>query len=174
MLDAVLNWFEIHPGLAAWVQTFGTMVALIIAIAVPWSIHRSERRKNKVDKLHQGQAIAMLIGHHLRALDGEIERAIASADKGDFAGMSIKVPQSIEAEVNQLWLMETAGGYVLHLIATLKSNKRLIETALPLLKDRSPTEITSAINLGKERLQSAREDIKNALKAMDRLLDRNI
>jgi hypothetical protein len=32
----LLSWIEGHPGTAAWVQAVGAIIALVIAIAVPW------------------------------------------------------------------------------------------------------------------------------------------
>jgi hypothetical protein len=32
----LLDWIEGHPATAAWVQAVGTIIALAIAIAVPW------------------------------------------------------------------------------------------------------------------------------------------
>lgn len=40
----MLSWIEHHPGLAAWVQAIGAILALVIAIAVPMLTDRSQAK----------------------------------------------------------------------------------------------------------------------------------
>jgi hypothetical protein len=41
---SVLSWIEDHPGLAAWVQAFGTIAALLFAVLIPIAERRSAER----------------------------------------------------------------------------------------------------------------------------------
>lgn len=43
-MDDVLHWFEVHPGLAGYVQTLGSLFALIVAIRMPIWQRRSVER----------------------------------------------------------------------------------------------------------------------------------
>jgi hypothetical protein len=44
----LLGWIESHPGIAAWVQAIGAIVALVVAISVPvWMARRADRLSRK-------------------------------------------------------------------------------------------------------------------------------
>jgi hypothetical protein len=44
---ALLGWIECHPGMAAWVQALGAILALAVAICVPAWMARSTDRLNR-------------------------------------------------------------------------------------------------------------------------------
>ena len=83
--SGVLGWIESRSALAAWVQAGGTILALAIAIGVPWFIHHTETRERKKTTLHQGQAVALLIQHPIQMLEGEIKRASYPRSAREFA-----------------------------------------------------------------------------------------
>lgn len=121
----MIDWGWVTP---AWVQAIGTLLALAIAIYVPRRIHGREAKERADDQRRQGQGIALLIGHTLRTLEGEIHRTINKIDriikKGEpvkFQEMVIDIPQLIQAEVNRLWLMGPAGDRILHVVSTLEA-----------------------------------------------------
>jgi hypothetical protein len=39
-----LSWIEAHPGTAGWVQAVGAVLAILLAIAIPFFQHRRERK----------------------------------------------------------------------------------------------------------------------------------
>jgi hypothetical protein len=61
-MDPLAWWLEIGPvAQAAWVQAIGTLVALKIAILLPWAISRGERRRQRQrDESARRIAIAQL------------------------------------------------------------------------------------------------------------------
>lgn len=46
-MDAVLRWVELHPGLASWVQAFGSIAAIVAAIWIAGSERRYRLRIEK-------------------------------------------------------------------------------------------------------------------------------
>lgn len=54
-----MRWIECHPGLAGYLQAAGSLLALLIAIAVPWMIHRQQDRTAR--EPHQ-RSIERLLG----------------------------------------------------------------------------------------------------------------
>ena len=171
MISAFLSFVESHLGVAAWIQAFGTLIALAVAIWVPFRIHKSERRELEKDRIRQGQGIALRVMHVLRALDGQIERALSGIESEyqdeapEFKDLAIAVPQPIEDVLDQLWLMGSAGGSILHAVSTLQTNK--IENA-------NVNEIGHVFDLAVERLESVRRDIADALEAIDQIVDSGV
>ncbi len=157
----------------AWVQVIGTLIALCIAIAVPWRIHLSERRQRETEKRRQGQGIAVLISPILLVLDGAIERAIVAGSNGNYSAMDIEMPSSVIEQVNLLWLMGPAGGHVLNVISTLDANSRLIREQLSV---RNPTQshINQRSGLALERLAIARDAVADAVAAMEVLINSKV
>jgi hypothetical protein len=49
-LNEMIMWLEVHPGLATWMQTFGTFVALAIAIAIPQKQLKDSRRQTELQR----------------------------------------------------------------------------------------------------------------------------
>lgn len=54
-------WLECHPGMASWVQAVGTLLALLLAIAVPVAIHVSERRASNASELRYNRNVRAAI-----------------------------------------------------------------------------------------------------------------
>lgn len=50
-MDPLFCWIEAHPGLAAWLQGALSIIAIAIAIAVPWWQRRSEIRHAKQESV---------------------------------------------------------------------------------------------------------------------------
>lgn len=48
-----------HEAAAAWVQAVGTLLAILVAIAVPWQIHRQERRALQAQTELRGRLTAI-------------------------------------------------------------------------------------------------------------------
>jgi len=38
--QSVISWIESHPGIASWVQAIGSILAIIVAICIPYSQHQ--------------------------------------------------------------------------------------------------------------------------------------
>ena len=165
--DAIVCWLKANAHLSGWIQGAGTLIALAIAIGVPWCIHRNEVREKKRTKLHQAQGLAILLGPSLRVLQEEIKTA-----KGlpRFSQKIVDIPDDLTTEVQSLWIMGAAGGHILQAIAALRSNKRQIEDARPVVAGNSAREVSEIINIANEKLLIADRDIDDALDAIDRLI----
>ena len=66
-----MEWLKEY---AAVIQAIGTLLAIAIAIWVPFKIHSNETRRREHENRLKGQAIALLIEPLLRVIDGQIER----------------------------------------------------------------------------------------------------
>ena len=154
----------------AWVQAIGTLIALFIAIAVPWRIHLNESRQRKSEKRLQGQAIAILIRPILIVLRGTIERAMVAGSNGDYAAMDVEVPSSIKEQVNLLWLMGSAGGHVLTVISALDANSRLVREHIG-VKNPTQSQINERLRLTLECLENARDAAVDTGAALGVLID---
>lgn len=73
----MLYWIEKHPGLASWVQAIGSIIAIAIAIAVPWWQKRQAMKQAQdVDRAQ--------LRHLLHTLLDEITVAVeAFKEEGD-------------------------------------------------------------------------------------------
>lgn len=73
----MLYWIEKHPGLASWVQALGSIIAIAIAIAVPWWQKRQAMKQAQdVDRAQ--------LRHLLHTLLDEITVAVeAFKEEGD-------------------------------------------------------------------------------------------
>ncbi|MTK64934.1 MAG: hypothetical protein F8N15_10580 [Methanobacterium sp.] len=83
-----MNWIELHPGTAAWVQAGGALVALIIAVCVPtWHTRKIEARKRRQFL----QSVA--------AIGGEVQKCFtnAAAHCGHDTEQGLRFVRSVEA-----------------------------------------------------------------------------
>lgn len=172
MLDSFLCWIESHPGLAAWVQVGGTFIALTIAIGVPWRLHKNEAKERAVDRRNQGRGIALLIRSSLYALDNDMEQVILGAGYIPFANMVVEVPKGIKDEVGRLWLMGgAAASNTQHLISQIEAHNGYIATTLIWWSKVSANGRAEYIKLAVARLEIARNSLKSALVAIEKLTE---
>ena len=72
----MLSWIECHPGLASWLQAFGSIVAIIIAIWVPYWQKKQAQAQSKLAEREQ-------VRHLLRNLRDEMIVVEENFDKGN-------------------------------------------------------------------------------------------
>ncbi|MCQ4297484.1 hypothetical protein NAU58_18050 [Pseudomonas stutzeri] len=89
-MEWVFTWFEAHPGTASWAQAIGTIIALVIAIAVPFHQNRMMRREASIRNHEQAiqlfdslGAMANFAGHLLSMVQDEL-----NDDDGVFGTLS--------------------------------------------------------------------------------------
>jgi hypothetical protein len=70
-------WIEAHPGMASWVQAAGAIIAIAIAIGVPWLQRRHELRDAKLDDEVALKELRKRLTVSMRA---EIQAILNSAD----------------------------------------------------------------------------------------------
>ena len=151
------------------IQAVGTLLAIAIAIWVPFKIHRNEARRGEREIRLKGQAIALLIEPLLRAIDGQIDREGIVRPEGP---NPIEIPEEILSHSRDFWLMGEAGGNVLQLIGILQTHNRILEETVPLPTDMDEKERREFAHLFHERLNLARKCLRDAFAAIDILLKR--
>ena len=154
---------------AATIQAVGTLLAIAIAIWVPFKIHSNETRRREREIRLKGQAIALLIEPLLRAIDGQIDREGFVRPEGS---RQIEIPETILSLSRDLWLMGEAGGNVLQLIGILQAHNRILEDTISVPADMDEEERREFSRLFHERLNLARECLTDAFAAFDMLLKR--
>lgn len=147
-----------------------SLIAITIAIWVPFRIHSNQERERQREIRLRGQAMALLIDPLLRAIDGEIEHlgTLRPEDPSQ-----IDLPESIMSLSDHMWLMGEAGGSVLQLIGIIQIHNRILEETPILPIDMEEEQRLEFARLFHERLGFARECISEALAAIDRLIQPN-
>ena len=91
----VLDWIEGHPGLASWVQAFGSIAAILIAV---W-VSRADSRFRKTAEKHARRS-AIVRCQWVLANSGDVVEKIAKS----LAGGSITAPLAI-ANIGRLAIL---------------------------------------------------------------------
>lgn len=115
---------------AAWVQAGGSVLALVVAIFVPWWQHKKIEEERKREDFLRARAIAItilpeIVGLYDRLLkmkNASIE-IVASGDAkrfSTFANFTIHHPQKISERLDSMYLLGDAGDVVLALMARLE------------------------------------------------------
>lgn len=151
------------------IQAVLTVVAVAIAIYVPFQIHSNETHRRECEIRRKGQAIALLIGPLLRVVDEQIERANFVPLEGP---RQIEIPETVLSLLKDLWLMGAAGELVLQLIGILQAHNRILERTISLPVDMLEEEKREFSQLFHERLNLARGCLRDTFAAIDILLER--
>jgi hypothetical protein len=94
----MLQWIETHPGLAAWVQAIGAILAIVVAFLVVFLQQRLERDSAARERHARAIGLAILLHTDLVTLQGAIER---TARGGVLESEVLAVPASIVQYVDQ-------------------------------------------------------------------------
>jgi hypothetical protein len=142
----MLRWIEAHPGLAAWVQAIGAILAIIVAFLVVFLQQRLERRAAASERRARAIGLAILLHTDLVALQGAIDRTERA---GALESEVLKVPASIVQYADQFYLLGTAGHALLQMISAINAVAaqklafhRPIEQATPSAMRLAKTSIT--------------------------------
>jgi hypothetical protein len=114
----MLQWIETHPGLAAWVQAIGAILAIFVALLVVFLQQRLERNSAARERRERAIGLGILLHTDLVALQGAIER---TARDGVLESEVLKVPASIVQYADQFYLLGTAGHALLQMISTINA-----------------------------------------------------
>ncbi|WP_068436147.1 hypothetical protein [Magnetospirillum sp. XM-1] len=114
---------------AAWVQAIGTLLALVVAIVVPWWQHKKIEEERKREDFLRGRVIAITIlpeivdlYDRLIKLKNASIKIVASGDANrflEFGKFTISRPQKISERLDSMYLLGDAGDPVLALMARL-------------------------------------------------------
>lgn len=169
-----LGWTETHAGLAAWVQSGGTLFALGIAIGVPWFLHSREIQERKTDRALQAQGIALLIRPSLVVLKGKLDRELRMVREGaaPHEFRAVKVPETITGQIDQLWMMGVAGGHTLQLVSTLDADDQNLAEFTHYMNgaEQAPITISKMLRARAKTLDFALDDTNDALAQIETLL----
>lgn len=77
-MDCLIRWIELHPGLASWTQALGAILALLIAIYVPWDQHRKETLARKLESIQQQKSMRQKLTAGLSAEVKAIDEVLES------------------------------------------------------------------------------------------------
>ena len=109
-MDALLCWIEHHPGLAGWLQAIGSLLAIAIAIMVPyWQARKQGERAQAVrdQELHSLEAVLSLeISHCIEFLEIQAANSSAQLARGT---MMRPIPPSVrifDANCGKLGLLK--------------------------------------------------------------------
>lgn len=148
--DDAVGWTDRHQGLASWVQAIGTIVALGIAVWVPWRIHLREQSIAAMPR----QRKLLMLKDALGAMQWPIGYFQAMA--AEFPDDSIK-DANVEVVAEQMWKAIT-----LYLIA---------EAELPAIREACAGEVFEATP-DIERLQAAMAKYRSMIFAEEKGLHR--
>ncbi len=154
----VLDWFELHPGLAVWLQALGVMVALGIAIWVPYRTAKAQRERDAADRQIQAQGLAVAIHAALATLDQAMEKAVDTAH--GLEELIVDPPRTILENIHNLWRMGPAGSLVLRVLGGLEDHR--VQVASRLLLTLSKDEQNRFFGMSRDRLKGLRNQLFEA------------
>jgi hypothetical protein len=94
-----LEWIEHHPGLAAWVQAIGAIIAIIAAFVIANLQHALEKRDRQAERKERAKGLAFLLHAELLIFAAELERYAMYSYRLD----PIEVPTVVVAHADQLY-----------------------------------------------------------------------
>lgn len=166
-LEALLQWIELHPGLAAWVQAIGAIGAIIAVFLVVHLQQRTAARSAHRDRLRKARGLALLLQPELTAFEGTLERLSLLPPSSHKE--SAKPPQTILDVADQLYLLGEAGGSTLQMIGALNAHARLEATSAELAAGLEQAELD---RLRTARLSRARRNCVEAVRGLRRIIER--
>jgi hypothetical protein len=161
-LSAALQWFEAHPGTAAWLEGLGSIGAIIFVYLFALLQNRRFRSHENIDRIRRAQGLALVLIPVLTAFRPKIEAAIINESRP-------APPDEIMHLLDQLYILGVAGGSILQMVATLQANQR---SALP--ANTSEAARSSYNSVVRQRLSDALrycDDAGGALLKLTRTLE---
>lgn len=124
--EGFLRWVELHPGLASWVQAFGSLLAIGVAI---WLSSRESRYRIKIIKEARRNAIlraVSLVKSARRKLDDSLETWAAALKTN---GVKRILVGSMNEALAPLRGFESGGGVDFDICGHVIDARNAIETA---------------------------------------------
>ena len=117
LVDAALQWFEVHPGTASWLEAVGSITAIVLVYLFALFQGRQTRSHESTDRIRRAQGLALVLIPVLTAFRPKIETAIIQESKPT-------PPDEIIHLLDQLHVLGVAGGLILQMVAVLQANQR--------------------------------------------------
>ncbi|MFI5020081.1 MAG: hypothetical protein ACHQRJ_00315 [Alphaproteobacteria bacterium] len=139
-LNALLAWFEAHPGLATWIQGLGSLIAIAVAIWVPARMYSLARKEAEQERKLRTRRLALRIGPALKDVELELKR-IRNAwlpqrrERGEsleviFHNARLDMPQPLAETIGELYLFRgEIGNHLQQLVSILQRYSRIWEIA---------------------------------------------
>jgi hypothetical protein len=175
-MSDILNWLSDQPGLAAWVQAVGSIIAIVSGFALAYwqhrrtdHEHRQERERADKHTRIQAQALALILEGSLVELAGRLSLA-----KTDKPFSPVDLPHLLEERTDQIYVMGETGGYLLQLISTLTTHNRMLAELRSARLRNSYVGLEPGVEErlrqnAYERLQVASDCLEDALKGIAKL-----
>ena len=130
---------------AAWVQAIGSIIAIAVAIRVPYSLHRKARNDAETERRLKARSLSLRLLPILLILEPSVKRAMRAATEGFFdpAAVSVEVPESLKSSTDTVYLLgNEAGPAVQQLLAFLDEHEwELARLNLDIQSGQIPEEI---------------------------------
>ena len=156
----VLCWIEAHPGTAAYLQGFFSVVAIFAAVFVAWwqgkqqrEMFIEEHKQAKRMQVHEARAIGLLVRDEL----DQVKRTVKFEISPLVNIRPVSVPEGLQEVLHRVWIMEERASPVIGVVVLLRAHNRL---AL----DEQGQELT------KERIQSAKRLLEGVIDQCDRAI----
>jgi hypothetical protein len=172
----LLEWIEHHPGLAAWFQAVGAIVAVGVAIWVPAYQHKVARDDAEKDRRLKARSLALRMLPTLLDLDSHVKQAIQKTQTISLAmpgpviiqlvgDATVGIPQELVDDADQLYLLgEKAGFPTQQLLAFLGQHTRVLERA----------QLTAVTTVDQSVIPEVHRTIADSLAQVGKLLDVSI
>jgi hypothetical protein len=172
----MVDWIEHHPGLAAWLQAIGAIIAVAVAIWVPARQHSVARADAEMERRLKARSLALRLLPSLLELAEHVKQATEKT-KAISLGMpgpvivqlvsdaTVDIPSELADEVDQLYLLgEKAGFPTQQLWAFLNQHGRELEKA----------HLTAFTTVDRSAIAETQTAIVDSLTRVGTLLDTSI
>ena len=177
-MDELLTWIEHHPGLAAWCQAVGAILAIGVAIWVPARQHTVARADAEEERRLKAQGLALRLLPALLDFEPRVKDAIEKtrAIPPEMAGpgpvivylvthASVSAPDELVEDVDRLYLMGARAGFpAQQLLAFLNKHARDLERA----------QLTAFTTVVQSVVPKLHTEIVDSLGRISKLLDTSI
>jgi hypothetical protein len=191
-IQGLVSWIEVHPGTASWVQAVGSIIAIVVAILIPWGIHRREQtaaqsarlayRTILKDALLDLQTPLGLLSMLGSAPEDEAENRSARRNRAEERQQAVEVASDMEAWLSAMTQaasiideLETIQGIdsfevirsLFHVRRKLREYLPLMEREAGLLREHpTPGVVEVAIDKLKVPTTDLLESVQEALRAL--------
>jgi hypothetical protein len=140
-LVAALQWFEAHPGTASWLDAVGSIVTIAFVSLFALFLGLRTRSHESTDRIRRAQGLALVFVPVLTDFMPKIEAAIIQKNK-------LEPPDEVLYFLDHLYVLGTAGGLILQMIAALQANRQTD----PLTSDNENARLSDALHYCEDAL----------------------
>lgn len=164
-----LSWAGWKPEVwAAWVQAIGSVVAIAVAVSIPWWQHRRERREKSHDAALMARSMATAYLRYVKEFHQNLSEGLIELGQCNPATRQrwtlswIVIPQQLWDDVKSMHHLGDPGGYVLRSIYNLLESRAILADGSVLVADQYSNY--------EQKLRDAKVQAEKALQAIHRQL----